>query len=110
MPDRVSVGAWGDRDMMFPLVEFAVDVVRRSDTTLQAFGVFDGPLRDSAQIRLRLIDDFRDPDPEAYELVVDDEAITIQAAAPAGLFYGLQTLRQLLATDGSRVVPAAGRD
>jgi hexosaminidase len=34
--------------------------------------------------------------PEGYDLVVDASGIRIGAAAPAGLFYGVQTLRQLL--------------
>jgi hexosaminidase len=33
---------------------------------------------------------------EGYRLDVTPKAITIRAAAPAGVFYGLQTLRQLL--------------
>ncbi len=33
---------------------------------------------------------------EGYELVITDEIITIKAFKPAGLFYGVQTLRQLL--------------
>ena len=35
-------------------------------------------------------------DAERYELVVDAAAVTITASRPAGLFYGVQTLRQLL--------------
>ena len=35
---------------------------------------------------------------EGYELEVLPEKITIQASAPAGAFYGLQTLRQLILT------------
>jgi hexosaminidase len=34
--------------------------------------------------------------PEGYDLVVDATGIRIGAAAPAGLFYGVQTVRQLL--------------
>ncbi|MCX7886264.1 MAG: beta-N-acetylhexosaminidase, partial [Verrucomicrobiae bacterium] len=34
--------------------------------------------------------------PEGYELTVATNRIVIQATTPAGLFYGLQTLRQLL--------------
>ena len=33
---------------------------------------------------------------DGYELVVDASAVTITAARPAGLFYGVQTFRQLL--------------
>lgn len=41
---------------------------------------------------------------EAYELRVDKTGIRIEAAAPAGLYYGLTTLAQLLA--GGRSIPA----
>jgi hexosaminidase len=33
---------------------------------------------------------------EGYELVISPERVTITAANPAGIFYGVQTLRQLL--------------
>lgn len=35
---------------------------------------------------------------EGYELIVDPYGIRIQANLPAGLFYGIQTLRQMLST------------
>jgi hexosaminidase len=44
-------------------------------------------------IHLRL-NDMKEP--EGYELTVEATAITIAAGRPAGLFYGVQTLRQLL--------------
>jgi hexosaminidase len=47
----------------------------------------------AAGIHLRLGGNAR---PEAYELVVDGSNVTITAGGPAGLFYGVQTLRQLL--------------
>ena len=34
--------------------------------------------------------------PEGYQLIVEDSRLRLNAAAPAGLFYGLQTIRQLL--------------
>lgn len=39
--------------------------------------------------------------PEAYELNVSAQGIVITANKPAGLFYGVQTLRQLIQPDGS---------
>jgi hexosaminidase len=35
-------------------------------------------------------------DEEAYDLTIDRDRVTLRAATPAGLFYGIQTLRQLL--------------
>src|SRR6185436_19190158 len=33
---------------------------------------------------------------EGYELTIDAQLVTLKAAAPAGAFYGVQTLRQML--------------
>jgi len=38
---------------------------------------------------------------EGYELIVDSYGIRIQANSPAGLFYGIQTLRQILSANQS---------
>jgi hexosaminidase len=46
-------------------------------------------------IRLQL-GEVSEPGDEAYELTSDRAGITIKARHPAGVFYGLQTLRQLL--------------
>jgi hexosaminidase len=43
---------------------------------------------------------------EGYELIASRSGVTIRGASPAGLFYGLQTLRQLLPVDGSGRIPA----
>ncbi len=45
---------------------------------------------------------------EAYGLEVTSNAVTLRAASPAGLFYGIQTLHQLITAgnDGAPVIPA----
>ncbi|GAA1772737.1 beta-N-acetylhexosaminidase [Luedemannella helvata] len=45
---------------------------------------------------------------EAYELVTDGSVVTISAATPAGLFRGVQTLRQLLPATVERRSPGEG--
>jgi hexosaminidase len=47
---------------------------------------------------IRLDLDAAEAGPEGYVLVVDKDGIRLSAAAPAGLFWGVQTLRQLLPT------------
>lgn len=36
------------------------------------------------------------PNPEGYKLIINKNKITIEAQTPQGVFYGMQTLRQLL--------------
>ena len=47
-------------------------------------------------ITLNLNDKLQHLGPEGYTLSVMPETVTISAPAPAGIFYGIQTLRQLL--------------
>jgi hexosaminidase len=47
-------------------------------------------------IRLTCGGDRESLGPEGYALAVAPEAVTIEAPEPAGVFYGIQTLRQLL--------------
>ncbi len=49
-------------------------------------------------IKLELNENLPQPDDEGYELQVTSEHILIRARKPAGLFYGVQTLLQLLPT------------
>ncbi|MCG5216627.1 beta-N-acetylhexosaminidase [Streptosporangium sp. KLBMP 9127] len=41
---------------------------------------------------------------EGYDLVVDPDGVRLSAATPAGLFWGVQTLRQLLPTGPGRQI------
>jgi hexosaminidase len=54
----------------------------------------DTPPRNAIQLMLRRAPE--DVDAERYELVVTPELVRLAAARPAGLFRGVQTLRQLL--------------
>lgn len=47
--------------------------------------------------------------PEAYALTVDATGVELAAASEAGLFWGVQTLRQLLGPDAHRKAPLPGR-
>jgi hexosaminidase len=57
-------------------------------------------------IVLRL-DSTASPSPEGYRLEVTPQAVTLSARAPAGLFYGIQTLAQISpAGEAPRGIPA----
>ncbi|MEU3714241.1 beta-N-acetylhexosaminidase [Streptomyces catenulae] len=64
------------------------------------------PHHDGCRTRIRLR---TDPDtarrlgPEGYRLTVDGALLTLDGGSPAGVFWGAQTLRQLLATDSADV-------
>ncbi len=56
-------------------------------------------------IRLELTEDIV-KNAEGYVLTVNKDAVTIQAATPQGLFYGIQTLLQLIPVNASKNIPA----
>lgn len=72
-------------DLLRPATGFALPV----DTEIPTPG-------DGNTINLTTEDAPGDLEPEGYELVVRPEHITLRAPQPNGLFYGVQTLRQLL--------------
>lgn len=53
------------------------------------------------------VDQAFSPGGEAYELRIDSDFVRLRAAGPAGLFYGVQTLRQMLPPEGGS--PSTGR-
>ena len=72
----------------------------------QSLGIKPG--RGAGRIRLALVPAGKMPGPEAYHLRAAGKEILIEASDPRGLFYGVQTLRQLVTAkaDGLRTVPS----
>ncbi|MGW4049291.1 beta-N-acetylhexosaminidase [Streptomyces sp. NPDC004779] len=61
-------------------------------------------------IRLRLSPETaREYGPEGYRLSVTGDGVLLDGGGPAGLFWGAQTLRQLLGPDAYRRAPLPGR-
>ncbi|MDF9813480.1 beta-N-acetylhexosaminidase [Streptomyces sp. SPB162] len=52
----------------------------------------------------------QDLGPEGYRLVVSPTGVHLYGGGPAGVFWGAQTLRQLLGPDAFRRAPLAGRE
>jgi hexosaminidase len=71
-------------ELMQPSTGFDIEVIQK-----------DGVKRSKQNITLLLDDEFLLND-EGYSLSVDSKSVLITAGTPAGLFYGIQTLRQLL--------------
>jgi len=72
----------------------------------QSLGIKPG--KGAGRIRLALVPAGKMPGPEAYHLRATGTEILIEASDPRGLFYGVQTLRQLVTAkaDGLRTVPS----
>jgi hexosaminidase len=63
--------------------------------------------RGASRIRFSLISANKITSPEGYHLRVAGNEVLIEASDPRGLFYGAQTLQQLITTEsGSRSVPS----
>lgn len=65
------------------------------------FGISSTPLKKGGDIRLLLSSQFKNA--EAYRLQINQEGVTITASSPQGVFYGIQTLRQVLQMQGDRL-------
>ncbi|MFB7493888.1 beta-N-acetylhexosaminidase [Streptomyces sp. NPDC056161] len=72
------------------------------------FALPPGDGADSGALRLRIRpDETVRLGPEGYTLHVDRTAVTLSGGGPAGVFWGAQTLRQLLGPDAFRRAPLA---
>jgi hexosaminidase len=64
----------------------------------------------SSEICLCLNDDLGSLGDHGYRLIVTSDAVKVEAGSPQGVFYGLQTLLQLLPPDIESRVPLSGID
>ena len=64
------------------------------------------PLSEDGSIRILL--DGSDKDPESYSLAIAPDGITLRAPAAPGLFYGVQTIRQLIPLGTGGDIPLPG--
>lgn len=70
----------------------------KSYTGAELKEVTDNP--DKNAIRFVLDESVSGKNPEAYQLTVNKQGVTVEAGTGTGLFYGLQTLLQLITSDG----------
>lgn len=84
--------------------------LRRELGSATGWSLPSAPAGVRADVRLRI-----DPEragelgPESYGITVGADGVELTGASPAGLFWGAQTLRQLLGCDAYRKAPLPGR-
>jgi hexosaminidase len=103
---RIAIADGIDPRIAAAAERFAVEMREATGLPLP---VGASPASGSGEIRLA-IDPAVPGGEEGYRLRVAPEGVDLSAAAPAGLFYGLQTLRQMAGTeprDGAWRIPAA---
>jgi hexosaminidase len=85
-----------DQPAVLPVASALRDLLSRSAGVEPGIDVSSESPAAAGSITLRLEDLGARLGNEGYLLDVESESVSIRAAAPAGLFYGIQTLRQLL--------------
>jgi hypothetical protein len=101
-PDTISIGLVGPREED----AFAAEVLRGEFAAWgrPGVGVVRGRGATNAAIELGAAPGRRDLGDEGYELSVTPSRIVVRASKAAGVFHGVQTLRQLIEGDGAPCV------
>jgi hexosaminidase len=85
-----------DNSELASLAGFAADLVRSATGLDLTIAISPASGSEKNAVLLLLSSEGSGSDPEGYKLEVGPNSVTISASAGAGLFYGLQTLRQLI--------------
>jgi hexosaminidase len=94
---KAVIRVGGPSDDLAPIGRFLRDRMKKEYGLQLALDEAATGAATGGEVRLALIADREDLGPEGYELVIAPEGIVIQAAAPAGIMWGTQTVLQLLA-------------
>src|SRR5437773_5219678 len=111
-PVQVTRGAGELRVTAMPAITAPAELASEAQFAAEYLRPYVKEGKNSAAFRLEVCPVEGQSSPEAYELVIDPATgIRIVAVSPAGLFYGLQSLRTLLTppAKGSSVVLPAPR-
>ncbi len=90
--DDISI--FYSEDSLEPIASYLNDLL--FVTNWKGYNIYNETRSEAKGIYLQLNDNSEFVHDEAYELRVTGDRIEIEAQAPAGIFYGIQTLRQLL--------------
>ncbi len=95
-------------DSLREVADYLAGLIRQGSGWQLAQGA--GAYAESSAIVLQLVDSSAALGREGYRLEIQPQEILIQAAAPAGIFYGIQTLRQLWPVEWQRPAPPPQTD
>ncbi len=95
LTSRTQVELEGDFHLLMPVAEYFTDMIKRAARWTLSFNESDDYNYDNT-IKMALDEGRLDLGEEGYSLRVNPDFILLTASKPAGLFYGVQTIRQLL--------------
>ena len=107
LSERTMIAYQGGNRQMERNAEFLAEYIKEK-TGIQV-GITAGAITPGEKTKgINLSIDNISDNEEAYQMTINAEGVNIVGASPAGVFYGIQTLRKAIpVTDGDVVLPAA---